>query len=209
MESVVKIVGIGPGDKRYISPIARGLIDTAEVVVGGRRQLDSLAAPHQEQFAVGADLPAVLEFIESRRRHKQVVVLASGDPGLFSIAAYLAQHMHRDSLEIIPGISSIQLMFARLKMPWQEVRILSLHGREENDLSRQFEHKGITALLTGGEWTPRSIATFLTARGLPDYKVAIGQDLSYPEEKIICSTLRGLNEQQEDYSNCVMVIFHD
>jgi len=209
MEPSVKIVGTGPGDGRYITPLAWDLIRNAQVLVGGRRQLASLASAHQEQFVIGQDLPAVLEYIELQRQLKSVVVLASGDPGLYSIADYLAQRMDKDCLEFIPGISSIQLMFARLKMPWQDVQIISLHGRASHDLDRLLEKRGITALLTGGQWTPQYIAAYLAQANGPDCKVAIGKDLSYPEEKIICCTLNELVNQQEDYSNCVMVIFNE
>lgn len=209
MEYTVKIVGTGPGDGRYVTPIALELIREADVLVGGKRQLEQLASPQQEQFDIGSDLPAVLEFIESRRSHLQVVVLASGDPGLYSIAAYLAANMDQQCLEIIPGISSVQLMFARLKLPWQEVQILSLHGREGDGFERRFARPGVTALLTGGGWTPQQIASYLLKSGLPDCPAAAGKDLSYPGEKIIRTRLSGLAEHPEDLSNCVMVVFYE
>ncbi|NMC27650.1 MAG: precorrin-6y C5,15-methyltransferase (decarboxylating) subunit CbiE [Syntrophomonadaceae bacterium] len=209
MENTVKIVGTGPGDGRYVTPIALEIISEAEVLVGGKRQLAQLAGPHQEQFAIGSDLPAVLEFIESRRGQQKVVVLASGDPGLYSIAAYLAANMDQQQLEMIPGISSVQLMFARLKRPWQGVQILSLHGREGEEFERRFAQPGVTALLTGGEWTPQEIASHLLKSGLPDCPAAIGKDLSYPGERVIRARLSELAEHPEDLSNCVMVVFHE
>lgn len=209
MEPTIKIVGTGPGDGRYLAPLAAQLIKQAQVLVGGRRQLDWLASPHQECFAIEADLEAVLAYIEEQRQHKSVVVLASGDPGLFSIASYLAERMDRGCLEIIPGISSVQLMFARLKLPWHNVRLMSLHGRNNDELATCFEHPGVTCLLTGGEWTPRQIAVHLHDQGRPDWQVAIGADLSYPEEKIIRSSLKAIAEQTKDYTNCLMVIFHE
>ncbi|MEQ8236527.1 MAG: precorrin-6y C5,15-methyltransferase (decarboxylating) subunit CbiE [Syntrophomonadaceae bacterium] len=209
MEHTVKIVGTGPGDGRYITPLALDLIREAEVLVGGKRLLEQLAGPHQEQFAIASDLPAVLEFIESRRSQRKVVVLASGDPGLYSIAAYLAANMDPQYLEMIPGISSVQLMFARLKLPWQEVQILSLHGREGEGFEGRFARPGVTALLTGGEWTPQEIASHLLKSGLPDCPAAIGKDLSYPGEKIIRTSLSELTEHSGDLSNCVMVVFYE
>jgi cobalt-precorrin-7 (C5)-methyltransferase len=205
----VKIVGTGPGDSRYITPLAWELIENAQVLVGGQRQLASLAGEHQEQFVIGNDLNAVLRYIESHRHTKSIVVLASGDPGLYSIANYLTAHMDKDCLELIPGISSIQLMFARLKMSWQDVQILSVHGRSIDDLDQLIKKGSVTALLTGGQWTPQVIADYLLKANLSDYKVAIGKDLSYSDEKIIYTTLDGLVDKQEDYSNSVMVIFNE
>lgn len=209
METTVKIVGIGPGDGRYLTPLAAELIKQAQVLVGGRRQLEQLAAPHQERFTISANLAAVLQYIEAQRRQKSVVVMASGDPGLFSIATYLAERMDKDCLEIIPGISSVQVMFARLKLPWHDVRIMSLHGRSGDELDNWFQLPGTICLLTGGEWTPRHIARHLRQAGRPDWQVAIGAHLSYPEEQIILTSLTELAEESRDYTNCLMVIFHE
>jgi len=209
MAFTIKVAGTGPGDGRYITPLALESIKAAEVIVGGRRQLEKLASPHQEQFVIGNNLPAVLEYIKSQCVDKSVVVLASGDPGLFSIATYLAEHLDQECLEFIPGISSVQLMFARLRKPWQDARIISLHGRSLADLDRQLQYKGTTALLTGGEWTPPKIADYLTAAGVGDCPVAIGQNLSYPEEKIIMTSLRELAGMAGDFTNSLMVIFNE
>ncbi|HWP95267.1 MAG TPA: precorrin-6y C5,15-methyltransferase (decarboxylating) subunit CbiE [Syntrophomonadaceae bacterium] len=209
MEPVVKIVGTGPGDPRYLTPLAQEAIKSAQVLVGGLRQLQTLASPHQEQYVVGKDLPSVVDFINEQRHNKTVVVLASGDPGLFSIASYLAQHLDPDNLEFIPGISSVQVMFARLKRPWQEVPVYSLHGRSLEDLESLFQHATISVLLTGGIWTPQAIAQHLLGRHRSETRVAIGQNLSYPDEKLIFSTLGKLVEDPGDYKNCVMVMFYE
>jgi cobalt-precorrin-7 (C5)-methyltransferase len=205
----VKIVGIGPGDGRYITPLARELISDAEVLVGGRRQLEVLARPDQDQFVIGKNLPAVLNYIESQRYEKSVVVLASGDPGLYSIASYLAIHIGKDSLEFIPGISSIQVMFARLKMSWQDVQVLSMHGRTADNLEELINSRKVNALLTGGQWTPQVIAQYLLKVQVPDCEVAIGKDLSYPEEKLVYTSLCKLVDDPEDYINSVMVIVNE
>lgn len=209
MAIIIKVVGIGPGDGRYITPLAQEMIKAAEVLVGGRRQLETLASPHQEQFIIGNNLPAVLDYIKEQSRAKSVVVLASGDPGLFSIGTYLVENLGEELLEFIPGISSVQLMFARLRRPWQDARIMSLHGRSIDDLNDQLLSKGTTALLTGGEWIPQKIAAYLIKAGLHDCQVAVGQNLSYPDEKIVRSTLQELAQMPEDFSNSVMVIFNE
>lgn len=209
MEPIVKIVGTGPGDGRYLTPLAREAIESAQVLVGGRRQLEALAGPHQEQYIIGKDLLSIADYINSERHNRTVVVLASGDPGLYSIASYLAQHLDPDILEFIPGISSIQVMFARLKRPWQEVHVYSLHGRSIEDFESLLPLSPVAALLTGGIWTPQTIAARLQPGQRPQTRVAIGRNLSYPEEELIFSTLGGLLDDSSDYSNSVMVIFNE
>jgi cobalt-precorrin-7 (C5)-methyltransferase len=208
MESKIKVVGTGPGNMQYLTPLALETIKAADVLVGGRKQLKALASPGQEQFVIGNNLAEVVRFLGSRGQ-KQVAVLASGDPGLFSIGSYLAQELGTDDLEFIPGISSVQLMFARLKRPWQDVLILSAHGRSLENIDVMLGHTGVTALLTGGAHDPQAIALYLLERGMPDASVAIGKSLSYPEEIVIHTSLLDLSREEGDYSNSIMVVWHE
>ena len=64
------------------------------------------------------------------------------------------------------------------------------------------------ALLTGGVWSPQAVAKSLVGK-MPDLRVAIGVNLSYPDEKLFYTTLKALVEDNTDYSNSVMVIFND
>lgn len=206
---VVKVVGTGPGDPGYISPLALEIISQAEILIGARRLLDCFAQPDQIQVLVDKDLTALVAYIEQERQKRQIVVLVSGDTGLFSLADYLIKHMDHEVVEFIPGISSVQLMFARLKRPWQEAQILSMHGRSHDNLAEQIELAPLTALLTGTPWTPQVIAQYLLEQGVADRKIALGKDLSYPQEKLIYSSLMELCRDEYNYKNTVMVIFNE
>jgi len=184
-------------------------IESAEVLVGGQRLLDVFGCPGQIQFPIGKDLKMVLDFINKQMNKKQVVVLVSGDTGIFSFANYLVKYMDNNLLEFIPGISSVQVMFARLKRSWNEALILSMHGRTINTLPEQIKGSSITALLTGEPWNPKKIAQYLLENDIGDLKTAIGKDLSYAEEKIVFSSLQMLAVDDNDYRNTVMVIFNE
>lgn len=209
MADKVIVVGTGPGDARYITPAARAAINQAEVLVGGQRLLDAFAGPGQILHPVNRDLPELIKFIREQKTQRRVTVLVSGDTGIFSLANYLLQHIGLEDLEFIPGISSVQLMFARLKRPWNEASILSTHGRCSEKMIPVIKNSATTALLTGFPWTPQEIARYLLENGLADLKVALGKDLSYPEEQITFSRLRLLADDDTDYSNTVMVIFNE
>lgn len=206
---IVTVVGTGPGDPLYISPLACQAIEKAEVIVGAPRLLQQLAAPHQVQVPMDKDLPGLVELIEGKRCQQKIVVLVSGDTGVYSLADYLGKHMDNNVLEFIPGISSIQVMLARLKRPWQEARILSMHGRNCADLAEVINNSPLTAILTGTPWTPQAIAQYLLQEGLPDLQLVLGQDLTYPWEKIVFCSLQELCRDSRDYKNTVMVIFNE
>jgi cobalt-precorrin-7 (C5)-methyltransferase len=205
----VRVVGTGPGSEKYITPIALEAIRDAGILVGGQRLLDTFGHDYQEKFPIKNNLTTVIKYIKEKMQFEKIVVLVSGDTGIFSFANYLLKHIDSEDLEFIPGISSLQIMFARLKKPWNEAQILSLHGRSLDILPTIVKESPITALLTGNPWTPQKIARFLLDNQITGLKVAIGKDLSYPHEKIVHTTLDLLFEDKQDYTNSVMVIFNE
>jgi len=209
LAGLVKVVGTGPGHESYLTPIGLETIKQAEVLVGGQRLLDTFVSQGQEQFPVDKELKKAIEYINEHRHSKRIVVLVSGDTGIYSLANYLTKHIPANDLEFVPGISSIQLMFARIKKPWNEAQILSMHGRSLDLAVEGVEKAQITAMLTGSPWTPQKIADYLLAKGAADMQVIVGKDLSYPWEKLVYTTLKALSKDEEDYSNSVMVILNE
>ena len=89
----LSIVGIGEDGAEGLSPAARGLVEAAETVFGGRRHLALAGAlvrgearPWPSPFDAGiTDVVA--------RRGRRVCVLASGDPFLHGVGATLTRHV--------------------------------------------------------------------------------------------------------------------
>jgi len=124
------VVGIGPGDSSYLLPKAQNYIENARILVGGRRALADYSNGRAKECSIGADIPSVLEFIRTSLSEDDVVVMVSGDPGYYSLLDALRRTFPIDRIEVVPGISSLQLAFARLALPWHGARLLSFHGRE-------------------------------------------------------------------------------
>ena len=116
----ITIVGCGPGSPELVTPAARRAVEQAEVLLGAARLLALFAASAAERVVVDAHATRAPDEIAARR-DRRVVVLVSGDPGLFSLAAPLLRRFGRDACEIIPGISSLQVACARLGLGWDDV----------------------------------------------------------------------------------------
>lgn len=205
----ITVVGVGPGAVEYITPQALSCIEQAEVLVGGRRHLALLARPEQEIYPLTGDLSGLPAFLR-RQAGRRVVVLATGDPGLYGILTFLRQHFTADQLRVIPGVSAVQLAFARLAMPWQDALICSVHGREVSpELLQRIQQAPRAAVLTGPACPPRQLASAL-APVLPSSTVHLCCDLSLPGEKVLTMTLEELSRISEEITdNCVMVIINE
>ncbi len=207
MEHKIIVAGIGPGNPDYMVPEARRAIREARVLVGGRRALLQFAGNSvQEQCAIGADIPVVLAFIRSRLQEDDVVVMVSGDPGYYSLLDALGREFPAEAIRVIPGISAMQMAFARLALPWHEADLWSFHGRVPEEARLLYAPGRMAGMLTDGKYNSHTIPRLLMEKGWPgDAGLAVCSRLSYEDEVIIRTTLAEA-ENYPVYSHCILVV---
>lgn len=188
MTNTPYIIGIGPGQSDYIYPLAAQLIAQAEVLIGGRRNLAELAQPGQETLVIDRGLAAVAEYIGQNWQSRRLVVLASGDTSLFSVRAYLQKRLPQVPFTVLPGISSLQYLLARRGLNLNELKIITLHGSNSANLLNTVMRERCTAIFTGGENSPQAIAGRLQALDFAELMLTVGENLSYPDERVTSGT---------------------
>lgn len=206
MEFKIKVVGIGPGSKDYILPIALKYIQEARVLVGGRRALAEYGNSEQETFPILNNIMEVIAFIKLKLKQSDVVVMVSGDPGFHSLLTRLRKEFPVTKLEVIPGICSLQLAFARASDYWQDAKFISLHGEQVTSEKICYQTNKKIAMLTDQKNTPAKIAKdFLQANWPQDAQAVICSNLSYPDEIVLEMSLEEMLQAAE-YKNCVVII---
>ena len=178
------IAGLGPGNPDYILPAAKKAIADSEVIIGGKRNIESIReqAEGKEIKYIDSRLGELSDYIK-QNREKRITVIVSGDPGFYSMLNYLESIFGRKELVVIPGISSVQYMFARLGMYWYDAFVSSLHGKEFDFTGKMNDYNKM-GLLTDNKFTPQKIAEKLFNNGRNDIKIFVGENLSYENEKI-------------------------
>ena len=151
--------------------------------------------------AIGHQSSPVRRFRADRRRAP--VPQKSGCAGVrrsccFGIGPLLAERLGREHVEIIPSVSSVQLLFARLGEPWQHVRILSAHGRPIEPVIGPALSARYSAILTDDQHSPARIAGALLDAGMEDCRAVVGERLGGPAERIIDGTLASIVNQACD-----------
>jgi len=125
----------------------------------------------------------IMESIAEHPDLASVAVIFSGDIGFYSGAKKLNQAIAEQKpeyeVEFIPGISSLQYFSAKLKLPWEDAKVVSLHGREDNIPGTVRNHKKVF-FLTGGDCTVQKICSVLSAHDLPEAIVHVGERRSDP-----------------------------
>lgn len=202
----IKVLGVGPGSPDYLPPLIMERARQCDLLVGGKRNLKLFDIPGQEQVEIKGRLAPVLDMIRAKAAFCRVGVLVSGDAGIYSILPRLVETFGRQALEVYPGISAVQYMFARLGLTWQDARFYSLHGREPHDLLGLVASEKKVALFTDQKNSPAVVCRALAEGGVRNKLVYLGEDLSYPEEKISSGRPEEFFEFEGSDLNLVVIV---
>ena len=202
----INVLGLGPGNKNYILPVVMEKIRDSDVIIGGKRNLESIQdeISSKEILYIKSDLIGLTEYIKSNR-HKKISIIVSGDTGFYSFLTFLKKHFSDEELLVIPGISSVQYMFARISDYWHDAYVGSVHGKEFDFIEKLKEY-GKLALLTDNKNTPQEIARKLLENELSDTLVYVGENLSYEDEKIFRYNARELADLEYEFGMNVVVL---
>ena len=119
-------------------------------------------------------------------------VLASGDPLFFGIGRRLLALFDSKKIEFFPSLSAVQLACARFKIPWDDARIVSLHGRKDDLVFSRILSSRKSIIFTDGFNTPDSVAARLLelmknagARELLGHvRIHVAEELDCPAEHL-------------------------
>lgn len=183
----VTLVSLGGGTPGTLTAECAAALAEASCVLGAGRLLESLPAGCTKNRIAAVRSQELLEAI--RRQSGDCAVVLSGDAGFYSGARGLLPLLEAEKIpvRVLPGLSSVQLLAARLERPWQDWSLVSAHGRDCNITGAVMGGKP-AFFLTGGALGPGEICAELTAAGLGGLSVTVGENLSYPEETITAGT---------------------
>lgn len=202
---IAYLVGIGMGTPDHLTGEARAAFEKADCILGSGRMLDSFKTTRKPLFDA-YDPAKMLTYVQEHPEHRTIAVALSGDVGFYSGARRLISTFGNAGIrtELITGISSVTYFCSRLQIPWEDVKLMSIHGRRENLIAAVRTHFRTFTLL-GGRDNVASLCEKLEKYGFENVKLYIGERLHYPEERITEGTPAELKEKAFD-SLCVAII---
>lgn len=181
---MIYIVGVGPGRPEYMTIEAVTVLEKVELIAGFRSVVERF--PDRDALVVEAHRiePFLDELAVRVDAGTEVAVLVSGDPGVSSFATKVIARFGLERCRVVPGISSVQLAFARLGLPWGGAALVDLHGRKELTVRDRetFAGPGSIAVLLDPKWDNR-IAELARAAGA-GRKLYLMSDLGTTEERV-------------------------
>ena len=180
----VEVLGMGVGNGR-LCPSYEEILQKADVLAGGKRLLDRAAPFHAQQIVIESPLERVLDQVRGAvQAGKRVVVLADGDPGFFGIGQLLVKGLGREHVRIHPNVTVLQAAAARLGISWQDIKAVSLHGRQDmSPLFRALAFFDRVAIYTDPENTPCRIASAMIRRRVDTFEMHVFENLGLEDER--------------------------
>lgn len=199
---MIYVVGIGPGNTKYLTEVGRQIIEESTLLIGGQRNLESFPNFKGQKIILGNSLQDLVNQLETYPETEKITILASGDPLIYGIGKYLRSKLGQELVTIISGVSAVQYLFSQIPLDMNDLYITSSHGKTPNFDKLLAMEK--VAMVTDEKIGPSQIGEEIIKRHLKK-RLYIGENLSYPNEKIICVKPEEIVGQKFDMNVVVIV----
>lgn len=209
--SKLYVVGTGPGSREYLTLKAIEIVKSVDVIVGSTRALELFPEAAGERIELGArNVQEVLTQAIMEAASKDTVVLSTGDPG-FSGTLKPLLRLREDlgvevEVEVVPGVSSVQMCSARLLIPWDDADIVTVHGKGNSEDILKLIGNGKPTIILPNRGVGE-LADFLMDSGVePGRRIAVCEKMSYPDERVVETSLGEVLDMEFGYM-CVVVVY--
>ena len=212
MENKIYIIGIGPGSSEYLTKKAIDTVKSSDYTVGSTRAIDLFDDVNNKlAFNVKDLLDKLEKGVDLAIEGNTVSILSTGDPGFSGVLNTVLRiandkNFPKEKIEVIPGISSLQLAAARNHIQWDNANVMTFHGRENIEDILKVINNGKTTIALPSKKV-KDMAQFLLDNGVNENRqVVVCERLSYDDEKIVQSTLKDIASSEFTYM-CIMIIY--
>lgn len=184
---LIYLIGIGMGAQSQLTGEALDGLEAAQAVMGADRMLDAVQTFIEGKPVLSAYKPSeMVQWLHSFDWEEAALVL-SGDTGFYSGAQSAASAFDEEGWDTvcIPGISSLSYFCSRLGRSWQDVHVLSVHGRDCDIVANVKNYRSCFILL-GGQNNVGAVCRLFVSCGLGKVLLCAGENFTYEEEHIVC-----------------------
>ncbi len=200
----ISIIGIGDEGLESLTPIARTLVDGAELLVGGDRHQVFVPATSAQRLTWKDGLEAAMDVMETWRG-KRVVVLASGDPMCFGAGANLQRRFLPEEMRVIPVPGALSQACARMLWSQPDVELVTLHGRPVEGFNLYIAPRARLIVLSRDAGTPAEVAGVLRQRGFGPSRLTVLEHMGGEKEARVEGTAEGWTHEKCAALNTIAV----
>ncbi|TRZ70101.1 MAG: precorrin-6y C5,15-methyltransferase (decarboxylating) subunit CbiE [Nitrosopumilaceae archaeon] len=216
-------VGVGPGSPKYVTEIVRDVIQNCDIIIGYKYTLKTI-----EDLLVGKEIHEITmnnqeesyQKVLPELGNRSLVIPFTGDVN-FSESEVVDRLIEIfGEVEIIPGISSIQVAASKARVPLDKSKVITMHvttSIEEKKLELQKALiDGYSVILIPRPWPkqpdkhfmPSEIAIYLKNNGFNtgNMKVHVFEALTTENETSFIGTVKDL--EGREFSDLSVMVFN-
>ena len=215
------IVAVGPGDNGFLTLKGKQAIEDADLVAGFETVLNVI-----RPFVKGAELCSmayrnqeeVLDYAGDKviNEGKSLVVCAWGDLNVSAKELLDRVRKRVDRVELVPGISSVQIAMSRTGISLEHTVFVTLHVRAgtEDALDELIHYlkdgrRNIILLPRPYDLMPAGIAAGILSKGVSaDRQMTVFQRLTHDDEQSWSGTIKECSEITTEFSDLSLMVFH-
>jgi len=221
---VVKVfaVGVGPGSPKYLTDLVKEIVSNSDIIVGYKytlKTIEHLLKGKEVHEITMQNQEEVYQKIAKISENKTCIVPFTGDVN-FSESEVVDRLIEIFvDVQIIPGISSIQVAASKAKVPLDKSKVITMHvstSIEEKKLELQKALiDGYNVILVPRPWPkhptkhfmPSEIAIYLKNHGLDTSKIKVHvfEFLTNDKETHFIGTVKDLEGKQ--FSDLSVMVF--
>jgi cobalt-precorrin 5A hydrolase/precorrin-3B C17-methyltransferase len=222
------VIGLGPGAAELMVPAVKAELARATDVLGYETYV-RMAGPFREDQVLHCtdnreEMQRARHAFELAAQGRSVIVVSSGDPGVFAMAAAVLEALHESSepswhsvdLEILPGVSASLATAAQAGAPLgHDFCVMSLSDNlkpwaiiekrldlaAEADLALAFYNP----ISRARPWQLGKALEIVGRHRTPETVVVLGRDIGRPGQTLRVTTLGELTPDQVDMRTMVLI----
>ena len=222
------VIGLGPGAPEFMVPAARQALDEAQDLLGYETYIKMAGPLRPGQVSHSSDnreeLQRAAHAFELAASGRRVVVISSGDPGVFAMAAAVLEALHASSdprwhavnLQVLPGVSAALATAAKAGAPLgHDFCMLSLSDNLKPwaMIEKRLEHAAAADLVMAfynpiskaRPWQLGRALEIIRRQRAPETLVVLGRDIGRPAEALTVTSLGELTPEQVDMRTLVII----
>ncbi|MFV1965210.1 MAG: precorrin-6y C5,15-methyltransferase (decarboxylating) subunit CbiE [Pirellulaceae bacterium] len=205
MANKVHIIGIGDDGVEGLTAAARGIIDDADLVLGGEQAVGALSSESVACCELANEMEALIARIGDNP-DKRIVVLATGDPLFYGTARFLCDRLGKDRFEVVPHVSTMQLAFARVKESWDEAYLTNLANQTLDRVVERVRTAEKVGMFTSESAPPDAVAQALLDRQIDYFTAFVCENLGSPDERVTQCDLPDVAAHQFSPLNVMILV---
>jgi cobalt-precorrin-7 (C5)-methyltransferase len=219
----VYAVGVGPGSPKYVTEHVKEIIQNCDVVIGYKytlKTIEGLISGKEIHEITMKNQEDAYQSVKKKLGEKTLVVPFTGDVS-FSESEVVDRLIEIfGDIEIIPGISSIQVAASKAKVPLDKSKVITMHistSIEEKKLELQKALiDGFSVVLVPRPWPsmpekhfmPSEIALYLKKNGFETSKIKVYVFESLTAENETCFEGVVSDLEGKEFSDLSVMVFN-